>query len=114
MALNRTSIAAGTTGAVPIGGGGDNVVTSVVFQLTQASGSFSVTPQAFVEQTANTAQNVQYVNLATGAVASAGTAITTAGIYGVFAPGLSVQLNVTSVATSPLVVDAAWVAGRVL
>lgn len=114
MALNRTSIAVGTTGTVNIGSAGDDVVESVVFQITQASGTFSVTPQAAVQNSGNTPANVQYVNILTGAVAAAGTAITAVGIYGVFAPGLAVSLNVTSVATNPLVVDTARVAGRVL
>ena len=114
MALNRTSIAVGTTGTVNIGTAGDDVVESVVFQLTQSSGSFSVTPQAVLQNSGNTPANVQYVNVLTGAVSSAGTAITAAGIYAVFAPGLAVSLNVGSVATNALVVDCARVAGRVL
>lgn len=73
----------------------DGVIGSTVFQVSSAAGGFSCVPQIVTDLTL-TAANVQYVNLATGAVSAAGTALTANGIYAVFNPGCAVVLNVTA------------------
>lgn len=114
MALNRTNIAVGATGSVMVGATGDDAVSTVMLQITQASGSFSVTPQVTLDNTGNAPANIQYKNMLSGATVAAGTAITSAGIYAIPSSGLAVSLNVGSVVTSPLVVDAALLFGREL
>lgn len=69
----------------------DDVVTSVVFQVTAAS-SLSMVLKATLGGTANASANVVYINLLTGAVTAAGTAITANGIYSIYAPGCVASL----------------------
>ncbi len=75
-----------------IGGLGDDIVGSVVFEISSAAGGFSSIPSINVPPssstgTATTPTNCQYINLSTGAISAAGTAITANGVYAVYAPG---------------------------
>jgi len=107
MAANNYSITG--TSEIFIGALGNEVVSSVVFQVTAAS-SLSMVVKATLDDTANATANIQYINLLTGAVQSAGTAITANGIYGVFAPAMLV--GVTPSAGS-CTLDVSRIAGRV-
>ena len=94
-----------------IGSGGDEVVTSVVFQISGAS-SLQTTPRISLDGSSATPTNCQYINVATGAVSAAGTLITADGVYGVYAPASRVQLNTT--VGSATLCQAKVVYGRVL
>lgn len=85
----------GTAGTYELGGGTDEVVGSVVFQVTGAS-ALSAVVKAGVAGSTQTRQNIQYVNLATGAVQAAGTAVTADGLYAVFCPGCRVDFVVSA------------------
>lgn len=89
MAYNTLSITG--TSELVLADTADDVVTSVVFEVSSAS-SLSMVVKAKVEST-NTSQSCQFINLATGAVSSAGTAITANGIYSVYVPGCLVTLT---------------------
>lgn len=123
---NYTPISVSAVGASGVAGTqtidpGDTsgVVYSTVFQLANQS-SLSAIPRITMIQAAAakagpglplvTGTNVQYLNLATGAVLSAGTAITTNGIFAVYAPGCQVEL-ITSAGTADCYVQ--HVLGRV-
>ncbi len=92
----------GVAGTQQIFAGNLDVVSSCVFQIANLAASFSTIPSIVVisESAAgalglppSTASiNAQYINLATGAVSAAGTAITANGIYGVYCPGCAVEL----------------------
>ncbi len=102
--MARFSLAEGTVtiGQRALGGGnaaGEDQIASVVFQIWSPAGGFSTLPKVTLEGSGQAAANVHYVNLLTGDTNDAGTAITTAGIYGVLAPGCVVQL-VTSAGTA--------------
>lgn len=100
----------GTAGTFELGGGTDEVVGSVVFQITGAS-SLSGIVKAGIAGSSQTRPNIQYVNLATGAVSAAGTAITADGLYAVFAPGCRVDFVVS--AGTATAVECVNVLGRV-
>jgi hypothetical protein len=94
-------------------GGGAEMVTSVVFQVT---GTFSVslTPKARVVGNAQAAAiNLEYVNLATGTPVAAGTAITTTGLFAVKAGGLTISLTAGSFVSGAAVVRRMEVLGVV-
>lgn len=93
-----------------IGALGDEVVGSVVFEVTAAS-SLSTIVSVQVEGSGSTPTNCQYINMATGAVSAAGTAITANGVYGVYSPGCAVTLT-TSAGTATVFVQRLF--GRVL
>lgn len=102
--MARFSLAAGTVtiGQRSLGSdnaAGEDSIASVVFQIWSPAGGFSTLPRLALEGSGQAAADVHYVNLLTGDTADAGTAITTAGIYGVLAPGCVVQL-VTSAGTA--------------
>ena len=78
---------------------GEDAVTSVVFEVFNLAGGFSMIPRVDLEEAAQTPYNVLYWNLLTQAPIAAGTPITTAGIYAVYAPGCKVYA-VTSAGTA--------------
>lgn len=93
----------GVAGTQEIDPGSTDVVSSCVFEIANLAGSFSGIPRIrVVGQAAQGAAgpgapptasiNVQYINLASGAVATAGTAITANGIYAVYCPGCAVEI----------------------
>ena len=103
-----TPLALAATGAGGAGvqtidpGDSSGVVYSTVFQILNVAGSYSGIPRitTLMASAAKagpgvplaTGTNAQYINVATGAVSSAGTAITANGIYGVYAPGCQVEI----------------------
>ena len=84
-----------STAVIAIGAGGDEAVVSTAFHITSAS-SLSCVPQIAVDSSNATLTNCQYVNLATGAVSAAGTALTANGVYAIYHPGCYCALNVTA------------------
>lgn len=112
--------ATGVAGTQVIDPGTTDVVSSCIFQILNVAGSFSGIPRITVQGASSlksgpgvplaTGINVQYVNLATGAVSAAGTAITANGIYGVYCPGCQVEI-ISSAGTADCYVQ--HVAGRV-
>jgi hypothetical protein len=78
---------------------GEDGVTSVIFQITSPAGGFSMIPAVAVEESGAAASNIIYMNLLTQGVVAAGTPITAAGIYAVYAPGCKVYA-VTSAGTA--------------
>ena len=94
LAVGTATIAQRTLGAR--NAGGEDEVTSCVFQIWNVAGGFSTIPNLLVEGSGQAGVNVHYVNMATGDVQDAGTAITAAGIFAVFAPGCQVQLTTSA------------------
>jgi len=92
-ATKQVTLAA--SAATTLHNGGDDVVTSVVFQVSSAS-SLSTIPRAAVDGSGQTPANVAYYNVLTGATVSAGTAITANGVYAVYAPGCVVDVNTSA------------------
>lgn len=78
---------------------GEDAITSVVFEIFNPAGGFSMIPRIDIEEAAQTPINVQYYNVATGNPIVGGTPITAAGIYAVYAPGCKVYA-VTSAGTA--------------
>jgi hypothetical protein len=79
--------------------GTDDLVSSCVFQIANLTGSFSGIPRIAVKDVSppgTTGINCQYINVATGVVSTAGTAITANGEYGVFCPGSRVEIIMTA------------------
>lgn len=93
--MARNTIPVSGTSTINLHGGNDEIVTSVVFEVSSAS-SLSMLVQMKLKGNATTPANVQYVNLLTGAVAAAGTALTADGVYGVFCPGCQVSVKPSS------------------
>lgn len=86
------SISISGTSAIQLASGEDAIVNSIVFSVSAAAGGLSMIPQIALGDSGDAAVNVQYINLATGAISAAGTPITANGLYGVFAPGCDVTL----------------------
>ena len=93
----------GVAGTQEIFAGQKDVIASCVFEIANLALSFSTIPRIrVIDQAVSGAAgpgapptasiNAQYINLASGATASAGTAITANGIYGVYCPGCAVDL----------------------
>lgn len=108
QSTNRISISGVTE--TPILSGDNGIVCSVIFQVTAAS-SLSMVTNILLAGSGNSSVNCQCVNIATGAVTPAGTAITANGVYGVFAPGCGVTVTPSA---GTCTIDACVVAGRVL
>lgn len=89
---------------------GEDAITSVVFEVFNLAGGFSGLPRIDIEEAAQTPINCQYVNVATGNPVAAGTPITAAGIYAVYAPGCKVYMT-TSAGTATCEVQRVY--GRV-
>ena len=105
---NRISMTG--TSAFPIGAGSDEIIGSIVFEVSASTAAFSVLPKAALGGSGTTAANIAYKNLLTGASVAAGTAITADGVYGVFCPAMVVGLTASS---GTATVDWAVVAGKV-
>jgi len=93
----------GVAGTQEIFAGVEGVIASFVFEVANLAASFSTIPRVrVIGQSALGAAgpgfpptasiNAQYINLASGAVSPAGTALTANGIYAVFCPGCAVDL----------------------
>lgn len=91
-------------GTRAIGSQGEDVVSSVVFEIQSAAGGFSSIPRIRLEESTATPVNVVYFNVQTGAQIAGGTAITANGIYAVYAPGCQVSM-VTSAGTATALVS---------
>jgi hypothetical protein len=78
---------------------GEDAVVSVVFDIQDPAGGFSMILAVAVEESPATPANIIYLNLLTQAPIAAGTPITAAGVYAVYAPGCKVYA-VTSAGTA--------------
>ena len=93
----------GASGATALTDGHEYSVSTVVLQVSGiAADSGSMTPQLRIAMTGSLATppawvNCAYINLASGAVVAAGTAITADGIYEVSTNGCFLGMNVTAV-----------------
>jgi hypothetical protein len=128
MATSYIKAGVASTGVTGIAGtqlidpGTDDLVSSCVFQVANLAGSFSTIPRITLRAAVAlagaagagaplvTGTNAQYINLASGAVSAAGTAITANGIYAVYCPACQVEL-ISSAGTADVFVN--HVAGRV-
>lgn len=97
------------TSPFPVATGSDEVIASIVFEVSSAS-SLSMLPKASLNGSNTTPANICYTNILTGATVAAGTAITADGIYAVFAPNCYVTLTASS---GTATVDWSLVAGKV-
>jgi hypothetical protein len=110
----------GVVGTQEIFAGIEGVVTSCVFEVANLAASFSAIPRVrLIGQSSlgaigtpppTASINAQYINLASGAVSPAGTAIVANGIYSVYCPGCAVDL-ITSAGNADVQVQA--VIGRI-
>ena len=111
----------GVTGTQEIFAGREGVVASCVFEVANLAGSFSTIPRIrVIGQTKDGAKgpgfpptasiNAQYIDLASGAVSPAGTALVANGVYGVYCPGCAVDL-ITSAGNADIAVQV--VVGRI-
>lgn len=110
----------GVAGTQEIDPGEVGIVSSCIFEIANQASLSTIPRIRVIDQAAQGAAgpgvpptasiNVQYINLASGAVVAAGTAITANGIYGVYCPGCAVDL-ITSAGTGDVQVQ--HVVGRV-
>ena len=105
---NKRIAISGST-AIPVGSCGDEVIASIVFEVSSAS-SLSMLPKASLNGSNTTPANICYTNILSGATVAAGTAITADGIYAVFAPNCYLVLTPSS---GTATVDWSVVAGKV-
>lgn len=110
FALSTGTQLISSRGSGAVSASGEDALASVVFQVWNAAGGFSSIPGVSVENSGQSPTNVQYFNVLTGATIAAGTPITAAGIYAVYAPSCRVSL-VTSAGTANC--EAQRVYGRV-
>lgn len=92
----------GVIGTQEIDAGEEGVISSCIFEIANVASLSTIPRIRVIGQSASGAAgpglpptasiNAQYINLASGAIAAAGTAITAAGIYGVYCPGCAVDL----------------------
>ena len=99
--MARFSLSTGTTtiGEKGIGGtmpNGEDRVASIIFQIWDTAGGFSAIPKIRMQGAGQTGQDMHYYNLLDGSEVNGGSAITGAGLFGVFAPECDVQLVVSA------------------
>lgn len=117
--VNITGVG-GVKGTQEIFEGVKGVIASCIFEIANQSSLSAIPRIRVIDQSASgqagpgvpptVGVNCQYINLASGAVIAAGTAITANGIYGVYCPGCAVEL-ICSAGTAD--VEAQNVIGRV-
>lgn len=108
-ASGNKRISVSGTSAIPVGSGGDQIVASIVFEVSSQS-SLSMKTQLNVGGSGTTPADCVSYNVLTGAPIAAGTAIAANGVYAVFCPGS--QLSLTPSAGTATV-DWAVVYGKV-
>lgn len=101
VGLNITGVG-GIKGTQEIFEGMKGVIASCVFEVANQSALSAIPRIRVIDQSASGQAgpgvpptlgiNVQYINLATGAISAAGTPITANGIYGVYCPGCAVEM----------------------
>lgn len=92
----------GVAGTQEIDPGETGVISSCIFEIANVASLSTIPRIRVIDQSASGADgpgvpptasiNAQYINLASGSVSAAGTAITAAGVYAVYCPGCAVDL----------------------
>jgi hypothetical protein len=92
----------GVAGTQELFAGWDGVIASCIFEVSGVASLSAIPRIRVIDQSASGAAgpgtpptasiNAQYINLASGAIAAAGTAITAAGVYAVYCPGCAVDV----------------------